>query len=287
MVVQARHQLQTLATRLDELLTATVADFLEDEENVVRSAIEDFRPDDPGGARLGQLDRHGKALALAPHRPADDVVDVQHPAGLLRPDAPLVQGEDGPLRDDEQAPQLGEPGDHIVGQGVGRPTAPTRRGGGVIDERHHRQGSPARRHGGDALTAAADDMVDRFGALPTEVEHLMAVARLRNQARAVGVADILTQGARIKLHPVELPDSKQVRLKRLYPGANYRAAAKTLQVPMPRESKAINSPNLRDMELLQWVADFMSEMLDAPKVSVAGSTVAEEKPKKKVFSVSE
>ena len=139
----------------------------------------------------------------------------------------------------------------------------------------------------DALTAAADDMVDRFGALPTEVEHLMAVARLRNQARAAGVADILTQGARIKLHPVELPDSKQVRLKRLYPGANYRAAAKTLQVPMPRESKAINSPNLRDMELLQWVADFMSEMLDAPKVSVAGSTVAEEKPKKKVFSVSE
>jgi len=35
------------------------------------------------------------------------------------------------------------------------------------------------------------------------------------------------------------------------------------------------------------VADFMSEMLDAPKVSVAGSTVAEGKPKKKVFSVSE
>ena len=118
----------------------------------------------------------------------------------------------------------------------------------------------------------------------------MAVARLRNQARAAGVADILTQGARIKLHPVELPDSKQVRLKRLYPGANYRAAAKTLQVPMPREGgnkRAINAPNLRDMELLQWVADFMSEMLDAPKVSVAGSTVAEEKPKKKVFSVSE
>ena len=142
----------------------------------------------------------------------------------------------------------------------------------------------------DALTAAADDMVDRFGALPTEVEHLMAVARLRNQARAAGVADILTQGTRIKLHPVELPDSKQVRLKRLYPGANYRAAAKTLQVPMPREGgnkRAINAPNLRDLELLQWVADFMSEMLDAPKVSVAGSTVAEGKPKKKVFSVSE
>ncbi len=138
----------------------------------------------------------------------------------------------------------------------------------------------------DALRAAADEMVDRFGPLPVEVEHLMAVARLRNQARAVGVADILTQGTRIKLHPVELPDSKQVRLKRLYSGANFRAAAKTVQLPMPRESKAINSPNLRDMELLQWVADVLTDLLDAPKVSVAGSTAAEEKPKK-VFSVSE
>ena len=141
----------------------------------------------------------------------------------------------------------------------------------------------------DHLRVAADEMVDRFGPLPVEVAHLMAVARLRNQARAVGVADILTQGTRIKLHPVELPDSKQVRLKRLYAGANYRAAAKTVQLPMPREGGAkrtLNAPNLRDMELLQWVADVLTDLLDAPKISVAGSTAAEEKPKK-VFSVSE
>ena len=31
----------------------------------------------------------------------------------------------------------------------------------------------------------------------------------------------------------------------------------------------------------------MAEMLDAPQISVAGETKAEEKPKKKVFSVSE
>ena len=141
----------------------------------------------------------------------------------------------------------------------------------------------------DHLRAAADEMVDRFGPLPVEVQHLMAVARLRNQARAVGVADILTLGTRIKLHPVELPDSKQVRLKRLYAGANYRAAAKTVQLPMPREGgkqRALNAPNLRDMELLQWVADVLTDLLDAPKISVAGSTVSEETPKK-VFSVSE
>jgi len=42
------------------------------------------------------------------------------------------------------------------------------------------------------------------------------------------------------------------------------------------------------MELLQWVANLLTDMLDAPKISVAGADAAEDKaPKKKVFSVSE
>ncbi|WJY67695.1 transcription-repair coupling factor [Corynebacterium auris] len=135
------------------------------------------------------------------------------------------------------------------------------------------------------LAKVADEMVDRFGPLPTEVERLMAVARLRHQARRAGVSDIVVQGSRLKFQPVELPDSKQVRLKRLYPGANYRAAAKALQVPFPRSAKGVNQPTLRDVELLQWVSDFLSEMFDVEKISVTGSTPAEEK--KKVFSVSE
>ena len=123
--------------------------------------------------------------------------------------------------------------------------------------------------------------------MPVEVDRLMAVARLRHQARKAGVSDIMVQGTRIKFHPVELPDSKQVRLKRLYSGANYRAAAKTLQVPMPRESKAINSPNLRDIELVQWVADFLSSMFDIDTIDVNGAAQTEKQKKKKVISVSE
>ncbi|MEX3505558.1 transcription-repair coupling factor [Corynebacterium sp. LK2510] len=135
------------------------------------------------------------------------------------------------------------------------------------------------------LTTVADEMVDRFGPLPTEVERLMAVARLRHQARRAGVSDILVQGTRIKFQPVELPDSKQVRLKRLYPGSNYRAAAKALQVPFPRAAKGVNQPTLRDVELLQWVADFLSDMFDVDKISVTGGHV--EPKRKKVLSVSE
>ena len=40
-----------------------VADLVEHEECVVQLVIEDLCPDDAGGARLGQLDRHGEALA--------------------------------------------------------------------------------------------------------------------------------------------------------------------------------------------------------------------------------
>ena len=91
---------------------------------------------------------------MAPHGPADDVVDVQHPAGLFRTDASLVQGEHGPLRDDEQAAQLGEPGDHVVGEGVGGSAAGAGRGG-PVDERHHRDGGAARRRGDDVVAAVA------------------------------------------------------------------------------------------------------------------------------------
>ena len=97
-----------------------VADLVEHEEGVVERVVEDLGPDDAGGARLGELDRDGEPLALALQRAADDIVDVEHPAGLLGRDAPLAQGEHGALRDDEQAAQLGEPGDHVVGETVGR-----------------------------------------------------------------------------------------------------------------------------------------------------------------------
>ncbi|OIR42830.1 transcription-repair coupling factor [Corynebacterium sp. NML130628] len=138
------------------------------------------------------------------------------------------------------------------------------------------------------LRKVAEEMIDRFGTLPTEVLRLFAVARVRHLARTAGISDILTQGTRIKFHPVELPDSKQVRLKRLYSGANYRAAAKTLQVPMPREGKGINQPNLRDMELLQWVADFIAGIFDTEKISVTGQSDGDAgRKKKRIISVSQ
>lgn len=123
-----------------------------------------------------------------------------------------------------------------------------------------------------ALIAVKEEMLDRFGPLPEPVSNLFAVARLRNQARRAGLQDISVQGTRMKIGPVQLPDSKQLRLSRLYPGATYRPAAQAINVSFPRAGKKLTDPQLRDVALLQWVADFLTAMFDVPPCSVTGAS---------------
>ncbi|MDO4910610.1 MAG: transcription-repair coupling factor [Corynebacterium sp.] len=139
-----------------------------------------------------------------------------------------------------------------------------------------------------AIRLVVEEMEDRYGPIPEEVERLLSIARLRLAARAAGITDIGMQGTRIKVHPVELLDSQQVRLKRLFPGATYRAAAKAIQLSVPKAGKKLTDPPMRDVDLVQWMADFLHEMFDAPQIDVrAGkkSTKAAASPKKKVISI--
>ena len=123
-----------------------------------------------------------------------------------------------------------------------------------------------------------EEMEDRYGPIPQEASRLLAVARLRHLARQAGITDIGVHGNRIKIHPVELLDSQQVRLKRLFPGATYRAVAKAIQVSIPKAGTTVTDPKLRDVDLIQWVADFLSAMFNLDKVDVRGGHTKEEKP---------
>ena len=64
---------------------------------------------------------------------------------------------------------------------------------------------------------------------------------------------------RVRLSPITLPDSAQVRLKRMYPAANYRATMSTVQVPIPRAG-GIGAPRIRDVELVQMVANLVTAL---------------------------
>lgn len=107
----------------------------------------------------------------------------------------------------------------------------------------------------DAVRAVVDELVDRYGPLPVEAQRLVAVARLRLLCREYGITEIgAVSASTIKLSPAVLPDSAQLRLKRMYPGGHYRATTSVVQVPIPRESDGIGSPRIRDLDIVRWVA---------------------------------
>lgn len=118
------------------------------------------------------------------------------------------------------------------------------------------------------LRAVVEEMEDRYGPVPAEVSRLLAMARLRMVARRAGVSDVVVQGTRIKIHPVELDDAHQVRLTRLYPGSTYRAVAQAVQVSFPKAGRNVTDPQLRDDDLLQWLADFLVTMWQVEGIDV-------------------
>lgn len=77
-----------------------------------------------------------------------------------------------------------------------------------------------------------DELTDRYGALPEPARRLAAVARLRLLCRGSGITDVTAaSAATVRLSPLTLPDSAQVRLKRMYPGAHYRATTPPCRFP--------------------------------------------------------
>jgi len=119
-----------------------------------------------------------------------------------------------------------------------------------------------------AVGAVVDELVDRYGALPEPARRLVAVARVRLLCRAAGITEVSApSAATVRLSPVTLQDSAQVRLARMYPAANYRATTATVQVPIPRAG-GVGAPRIRDVELLQMVADLVTALQGKPQVEI-------------------
>ena len=76
----------------------------------------------------------------------------------------------------------------------------------------------------EGIQAIREELQDRYGPVPEPVENLLAVARLRIKARRAGLTEIAAQGNQVRFGPVDLPDSAQMRLKRLYPGSILKPA---------------------------------------------------------------
>jgi transcription-repair coupling factor (superfamily II helicase) len=70
------------------------------------------------------------------------------------------------------------------------------------------------------------------------------------------------------MSPLTLLDSQQLRLKRMYPSAHYRATTSTVQVPIPRSGNGVGAPRIRDLELLQTVAGLILALNGKPQDEV-------------------
>lgn len=112
-----------------------------------------------------------------------------------------------------------------------------------------------------AVAAVVDELTDRYGPLPEPAQRLVAVARLRLVCRHYGVTELAAtatgSAATLRVAPLSLPDSAQIRLTRIYPAARYRATTSTVQVPIPRERDGVGAPRIRDLELVQMAIDLL------------------------------
>jgi len=80
-----------------------------------------------------------------------------------------------------------------------------------------------------------DDVVaeweDRYGPLPPRAGALIEIARLRVEALRVGLTEVVRLRHEIKLAPVRLTSSQEVRLQRLAPRAVVRAGEMFIPAP--------------------------------------------------------
>jgi transcription-repair coupling factor (superfamily II helicase) len=120
------------------------------------------------------------------------------------------------------------------------------------------------------VTATHDELSDRYGEPPEPVLNLLEVARLRAAARRAGLTDITAAGNHIRFAPVELPDSRQVRVQRLYPKTVLKPTVRTMLVPVPKTA-AIGGQPLRDTELLAWCGEVIRSILADLPAGVASA----------------
>lgn len=137
----------------------------------------------------------------------------------------------------------------------------------------------ANSHRDEEIDEIASELRDRFGSPPVQVERLLRVARVRNRARNLGISEILWQTHQVKLSPMTLAESRELRIKRLYPGSIFKPQSEVLlvthnldgwlaTVSAPRSASAkvgqVEASESQDRELviLEWLENLLHSFSD-------------------------
>lgn len=105
-----------------------------------------------------------------------------------------------------------------------------------------------------------EEFQDRYGELPEVVQNLIDIARLRLLATSAGLSDLAVQGNFVRVSPIkDLPESRQVRLNRMYPGTLLKPALDMALIPKPKTAR-IGGRDLVDQEIIQWAREMVTNI---------------------------
>jgi transcription-repair coupling factor (superfamily II helicase) len=113
------------------------------------------------------------------------------------------------------------------------------------------------------VSAVREELTDRYGPIPEQVENLLAVAEFRRLCRSVGVTEVTLGPLGLRIAPV-LPESGQLRIARLYPGSKYLPASSVLTLKPPTQGGRLGAAALRDRELLGYVGRVLGDIAPVP-----------------------
>ncbi|MFM1951344.1 MAG: hypothetical protein RJA33_138 [Actinomycetota bacterium] len=112
-----------------------------------------------------------------------------------------------------------------------------------------------------------EELVDRFGELPEEAIALLDVALLRAFAKSHGIRELVLAGKYVRMSPLTLPESKQLKLNRLFPSSLYKSQSSTVMVAIPRAGAwsppAQGAEKLGDTSLLAFARQALTELTSA------------------------
>lgn len=127
---------------------------------------------------------------------------------------------------------------------------------------------PAAKEG--QIDAVLDELVDRYGMPPEPVKHLVAISRLRRVAQLAGLSDVIATGSKLRIAPARIPDSRRVRLERLYPGAKHFAQNDVILVPFPMPGGELPD----DADLIEWVSKLITAIFPVEDATAEASVTA-------------
>ena len=107
------------------------------------------------------------------------------------------------------------------------------------------------------MDAIVEELKDRFGELPEEAARLVEVARVRTLAKSKGLTEVIWQGKALKVAPVTLAESAQLRLTRLYPGTLIKPATQSVLVSRNSSPNWLENGSISDTSILSWTMEVL------------------------------